>query len=114
MKDTLFCNVKNTRSLDRMRYIAKILPILCKTPIYQSINLSIFPQVNFTGLTGPVSFDENGYRKNYEIHVSRVGLNQPPLRVSQLASTAATFTKRERKRERDCFVRKYLKRPYRH
>nr|XP_022326097.1 glutamate receptor 2-like [Crassostrea virginica] len=39
--------------------------------------------VNFTGLTGPVSFDENGYRKNYEIHVSRVGLNQPPLRIGK-------------------------------
>eukprot|EP00105_Crassostrea_gigas_P020120 XP_011438820.1 PREDICTED: glutamate receptor 2 [Crassostrea gigas] len=39
--------------------------------------------VEFNGLTGPVSFDENGYRKNYEIHVSRVGLNQPPLRIGK-------------------------------
>ncbi|XP_061164306.1 glutamate receptor 2-like [Saccostrea echinata] len=39
----------------------------------------------FSGLTGPVAFNEDGYRKNFEIHVSRVGLNQPPLRIGKWA-----------------------------
>ncbi|XP_056009393.1 glutamate receptor 2-like [Ostrea edulis] len=39
--------------------------------------------IEFSGLTGPVAFDENGYRKNYEIHVSRVGLNQPALKIGK-------------------------------
>ena len=36
----------------------------------------------YEGLTGPVSFDETGRRKNYKINIYQVELNKPFTRVN--------------------------------
>ncbi|KAK3099876.1 hypothetical protein FSP39_011081, partial [Pinctada imbricata] len=40
--------------------------------------LQALKSVMFNGLTGPVSFDEKGYRKDFELLVSTVGIDRPP------------------------------------